>query len=317
MEPPVMRDAAFAFWPHEPAELAKKKVERDSLMSTSRALRLTAFCLLIALLALWSVPRISAYLSSPQGIAQVRSKLAHFQKDGSSQPRDRAGTQPQPSTMQFWQVGLQASADDANAIGARSIIQTRLPQQVSENTINYFWVGTFLADGSFIQAGYFVPWNDETHAGWFYCAFYPDGREGPCVYGASGSAGANGTNHLYTLEATTGASENVSWKITLDDVVVGKLAWSSGSTGSYVPMIYAESSGYHPHPGTSQLGPVDFVSGLDVLQAGQAQFEPAMHLYVMYSAPTVCPPYGIGRDGHGGILLGSGLPCPTLHANFD
>ena len=296
---------------------AKKKVERDGRMRKSRVLPLAAFCLLMALFASWSVSRISTYFASPQGIAQVESVLAHFQKDGRSQSEGGAGTQSQSRRMQYWQVGLQAGADDENARGARAIIQTRLPQQVSENTTNYFWVGTYLTDGSFIQAGYFVPWYDESHAGWFYCAFYPDGREGPCVYGASGSAGASGSDHLYTLEATIGASEHVSWKITFDDVVVGKFVWSSGTTGPYVPMIYAESSGYIPHPGTSQLGPVDFVSGLEILHAGQAQFAPAIDLYVVYSAPAVCPPYGIGKDGHGGILLGSGLPCPALHAGFN
>ena len=286
-------------------------------MRTSRILRLIALCLLVALFALWSVLQIGAYLLSPAVIAQVESALTHRQKDTSAQPSHSASAQSHAIMVQFWQVGLQAGADDSNAIGARSIIRTRVPQQVSENTTNYFWVGAYLSDGSFIQAGYFVPWYDETHAGWFYCAFYPDGREGPCVYGASGSAGANGTNHLYTLEAITGASDKVFWKITFDDIVVGRFAWSSGNTGTYVPMIYAESSGYIPHPGTSRLGPVDFVSGLEILHAGQAQFEPAVHLYVMYSAPAVCPPYGIRMDGHGGILLGSGLPCPALHADFD
>jgi hypothetical protein len=286
-------------------------------MRTSRILQLIAFCLLVALFALWSVSQIDAYLLSPTGIARVESALTHRQKDASSQPEHRASPQSNPVLVQFWQVGLQAGADDSHAIGARSIIRTRLPQRVSVNTTNYFWVGAYLSDGSFIQAGYFVPWYDEAHAGWFYCAFYPDGREGPCVYGASGSAGTNGTDHLYTLEGTTGAGATVFWKISFDDIVVGRFTWSSGNTGAYVPMIYAESSGYIPHPGTSQLGPVDFVSGLEILHAGQAQFEPALRLYVMYNAPAICPPYGIGIDGHGGILLGSGLPCPALHADFD
>jgi hypothetical protein len=299
-----IRHAEFDFRTCEPA--AKEKVERDSRMRTSRVLRLIAFCLLTALFALWSVSRISAYLSSPHGSTH-----------GESRPSATAGARSQPSKMQFWQVGLQAGPYGANAIGARSVIQTRLPQRVSGNTTDYFWVGSYLADGSFIQAGYFVPWYDDTHAGWFYCAFYPDGREGPCAYGVSGSAGANGADHLYTLEASTGAGGRFSWKIMLDAVVVGKFTWSSGNTGSYVPMIYAESSGYVAHAGTSQLGPVDFIDGLEVLHAGETHFEPANQFYVVYSALAVCPPYGIRKDGHGGILLGSGLPCPPLHTDFD
>jgi hypothetical protein len=285
-------------------------------MRKSRALSVVSFFLVLALFALWSVPSISTYLGSLQSITQTNSVLAHLQSDATSQPSASAGSRSQPNKMQFWQVGLEAGVDDVDAVGARAIIQTRLPQQVSGNTTNYFWVGAYLGDGSFIQAGYFVPWYDETHAGWFYCAFYPSGREGPCVYGASGSAGGNGANHRYTLEATTGASDNVSWEIFFDEVIVGKFAWSSGTTGSYDPMMYAESSGFGPHPGTSRLGPVDFVSGLEVLHAGQTRFQPATQLYVIYSAPAVCPPYGVARDGHGGFLLGSGLPCPALHTGF-
>jgi hypothetical protein len=287
-------------------------------MRKSRALRLIAFGLVSALLLTWSVPRITTYFSSPLGISQAESVLAHLQRSLTSRPSASSGPQSVHSKgeIQFWQVGLQAGLGDMNAIGARSAIQTSLPQQVSENTTNYFWVGAYLSDESFVQAGYYVPWYDNTHAGWFYCAFYPGGREGPCVYGAAGSAGANGTDHLYTLEATAGAGGRASWKIFVDGAVVGRFAWSSDTIGSFGPMIYAESSGYGPHPGTSRLGPVDFVSGLEVLLPGQAHFQAATPLYVMYSAPTVCPPYGIGSDGHGGMLLGSGLPCPAAHTSF-
>jgi|GEM_PF-1748767 hypothetical protein len=289
-------------------------------------LRIVAFCLLWVALLVWPTPQISAYIGAHGlgGVGSALHRIVPFVPSGASTPTTtRAHPTASPNTpakLQYWQVGLAADIDDAQAIGARSTIETRVPQQVSANTTNYFWVGAYLRDNSFIQAGYYIPWFDTTQANWFYCAFYADGRKGPCVNGPPGSAGANGTRHTYSIssiEATTGGDGKVTWRITMDGSLIGQFAWAVGDTGRNVPVIYAESSGFAPHPSTSVLGPVDFVDGLDVLHSGDAGYQPAAHLIVMYSAPTVCPPYGMRADGHGGILLGSGLPCPALYDTFQ
>jgi len=275
-----------------------------------------AICLVCVAVFIWYTPQLSTYLSS-SGLARVTEALHQLLTSNSSRtpPGTAAGHSGQ-EMLQFWQVGLEAGPEDQDATGAQATIETLLPQRVTVNTTDYFWVGSYLRDDSFIQVGYYVPWYNESHAGWFYCAFYANGKEGPCTYGALGSAGANNTHHTYTMQSVTSSTGRASWRMSVDSRKVGTFTWSSGSSGTNMPMIYAESSGFTPHPSTSQLGPVDFLTGLQVRLHDGAGFQPAVHLYVMYSAASVCPPFGIRSDGHGGILLGSGLPCPVPYTEF-
>jgi hypothetical protein len=97
----------------------------------------------------------------------------------------------------------------------------------------------------------------------------------------------------------------------VDGEAVGQFIWTSGTTGANSPSIYAEASAFTSHTATNQLGPVDFPEGVQIRGAGQDAFTPAAHLGPVYSAPDVCPPYGVSGDGGNGALLGSGLPCPA------
>jgi hypothetical protein len=209
---------------------------------------------------------------------------------------------------QYWQVGLSAGPEASNATGMRTTISTVLPQQVASQTTNYYWIGSYLADSSFIQVGYYVAWYDPVVAGWFYCAFTPTQQKGPCVYGPSGSAGADGTVHSYALESSQDATQ---WTALVDGRSVGSFGWTSGTTGQDSPGIYAESSGFTAHAAESTLGPVDFTQPIATRAAGQASYHLAQHLRPAYAAEDVCPPYGAASDGTGGVLLGSGLGCPA------
>ncbi len=219
---------------------------------------------------------------------------------------------------QYWQVGLVAGPEASEADAMRTSIVTRLPQAVASRTTDYFWIGSYLADGSFIQIGYYVASSDPRHAGWFYCAYSAEGNQGPCVYGPVGSAGGDGETHTYSLEVAppTGRAAAAQpgpavWIARVDGASVGHFNWTSGTTGPNSPSIYAESSGFTPHPSNGQLGPVDFIVAVQTRMAGQVSYVTAIHLQPAYAAPDVCPPYGVAADGHGGALLGSGLPCPS------
>ena len=186
------------------------------VFSGATVLRLMAMCLVCVALFIWYTPQLSTYLSS-SGLARVTEALHQLLTSNSSRtpPGTAAGHSGQ-EMLQFWQVGLEAGAEDQDATGAQATIETRLPQRVTVNTTDYFWVGSYLRDNSFIQVGYYVPWYNESHAGWFYCAFYSNGEEGPCTYGALGSAGANNTHHTYTMQAVTSSAGRASWKMSLD-----------------------------------------------------------------------------------------------------
>jgi hypothetical protein len=223
--------------------------------------------------------------------------------------------------QQYWQVGLAATAQSSYATAMRTAIVTRLPQRVASATINYFWIGSYLADGSFVQVGYYVSSTDRQRAGWFYCAFTPSGRQGPCVYGAPGSAGHNGETHTYALEAgqpsgsAPGDTGPATWFARFDDRPVGSFHWTSGTTGVNSPSIYAESSGLSMHvPG--QLGPVDFVLPVQTHAAGQPAYVTAGQLHPVYGSSDSCPPYGIAADATQGVLVGSGLPCPSVGVHY-
>lgn len=276
--------------------------------------KLRRLLLLVAIwlaLLVWPTPQLGDFLSSQS------TRLAGTASASVSGLVDRSlGSIPEPlgstDTSQrhaFWQVGLAADGVPVRDTGIRTSIQTVTPQQVSNQTTNYYWVGAYLSDGSFIQAGYYVPWYDSAHAGWFYCAFYAGGHEGPCQYGPLGSVGANASMHTYTMETVGGAAGAAVWRVQVDSASVGEFTWAAGDTGTSAPVIYAESSGFAAHSPTSRLGPVDF-SGLDLRPAGASGYVAAPHLRVVYNAFNVCPPYGAAVDGHGGVLLGSGLSCP-------
>lgn len=215
----------------------------------------------------------------------------------------------------IWQVGVQAPPGDAHVSALSVRMQTRLPQKVAANTTNYFWIGSYLSDSSFIQVGYYVPWYQSDQAGWFYCAFADPQSSGDCHDGALGTVdGAGAPWHTYRLEAVTsaGGSGTPGWTASLDGQDVGSFAWSTQDTGTHAPTIFAESSGTTPRatPG-DQLGPVDF-SQFSVVLSGQRDEQTITAGLPSYNAPNVCPPFGIRPDGHGGVLLGSGLTCPAV-----
>lgn len=283
-----------------------------------RPVILTALWLL---LLIWPTPQLGSLLASYA--PNLTSATANTAETWTAQllqriPEGLAALTSANAQHVYWQVGLSAGDEDRNATGMRATIVTTLPQRVSANTTNYFWVGSYLADGSFIQAGYYVPAHENSNAGWFYCAFHADAKEGPCEYGPLGSVGVNGASHTYTLQSSIDAttSETV-WLVTLDDTVLGEFPWSVGTSGTNTPVIYAESSGFMAHPATSELGPVDFRTAIEVRVSGSESYNAAPHLFVVYSAPNVCPPYGISRDSNGGVLLGSGLSCPARGSEFS
>lgn len=281
-----------------------------------------ALCVVGLLALVAPMPQRSVGALAAQGSQLVASGFYGVERLGAKVPDTISLLVNPHAPHQYWQVGVMADASGAHANGLRTSIITRLPQHVSDTTTNYFWIGSYLRDGSFIQIGYWVPWYDSAHAGWFYCAFDAGQRKGPCVYGTMGTAGADGGAHSYALEAGAeqagmdGGGGQATWRALVDGQVVGEFHWTAGETGSNAPALYAESSGFVPHGSSSQLGPVDFRGGIETRHVGQSRYVRATHATAAYSAANVCPPYGIVADGHGGVLLGSGLACPDRYSEL-
>ena len=277
-------------WRVSPAPESKLPTAHPSHLTV---LRVMAFCALWLAIAVWAIPTAGTLLA--------RQTYALSTGIVSSVVRSAAG----PHAL--WQVGVQADATDAYVTALRATISTRLPQRVAAGTTSYYWVGSYLADGSFIQAGYYVPAYAPDAAGWFYCAFTHAGVKGPCVYGALGSVA--GTAHAYALVASTGPDGQPVWSATLDGQPLGTFAWSAGESGSYSPAVYAESSAEHPQDAESILGPVT-VGSFAIRLHGAGTYQPVSAVYPIYSA-DVCPPYGVRALGGDRVSLGSGLDCPN------
>lgn len=289
-------------WPTTPDPAPGITAWRGQRAARSRApglVRLAVFCALWLAIFAWLIPTAGTLLAR-QTYALATGAVSAFVR---STARPHA----------LWQVGLQASGTDAHATAMRATIGTRLPQRVAADTTSYYWVGSYLADGSFIQVGYYVPGYAPASAGWFYCTFSRARVEGPCVYGPLGSVA--GAAHSYALAATKGADTKGAggrfmWSATLDGRPIGGFAWSAGDTGAASPAVYAESSATRPHAADSILGPV-IVSDFAIRPRDDSAYRPVTVVYPAYSAGDVCPPYGVRALGGGRALLGSGLDCPN------
>jgi hypothetical protein len=308
-----------------------RMVHRDSAAPSRAIVRpvewVALLCMLVVVctLALRGVHRTPLRSAPSLAGAHVAQHAAPslpglYSQDGSA----TMAAQNAAGLHQYWQVGMEAGPEASQAIGIQTSITTQLPEAVAPGTTDYFWIGSYLADSSFVQIGYYVPWYAQDSAGWFYCAFTADQQSGPCVYGPLSSAGNDGQTHTYTLEADSstggqlvnelaadGQSPSVVWNAEVDGSSVGQFVWTSGTTGSNSPSIYAESSGFAPHPATSQIGPVDFPGLVQTLTSTGAAYMTALHMRPVYADGDICPPYGASTDGSGGALLGSGLTCPN------
>lgn len=280
--------------PEPPPGIATLREQRVACSRGPGVVRLAVFCALWLAIFVWPIPAAGTFVAH-QTYALTTSAVSSLVR-GAAQPHA------------LWQVGLQAGGADAHATAMRATIGTRLPQRVASGTTSYYWVGSYLADGSFIQVGYYVPGYAPNSAGWFYCAFTPAGAKGPCVYGPLGSVA--GAAHTYALSATKDAGGRPVWSASLDGRPIGSFTWSAGESGTSSPAIYAESSATRPHAAESILGPIT-VGGFAVRPRGARGYLPVSTVYPAYSAGDVCPPYGIHALDDGHAELGSGLECPN------
>ena len=277
-----------------PASHAAGRERRTSRSRGRGVVRLAVFCGLWLAIFVWPMPAAGAFLAHQ----------TYALTNGAVSSLVRSAAQPHA----LWQVGLQAGGAEAHATAMRATIGTLLPQQVAADTTSYYWVGSYLTGGSFIQVGYYVPGYAPSSAGWFYCAFTPAGAKGPCVYGPLGSVA--GAAHTYALSATKDVGGRPVWNASLDGRPIGSFTWSAGESGTASPTVYAESSAAQPRGAESILGPIS-VSGFAVRLRGASDYRPVSAVYPAYSAGDVCPPYGIRALGNGRAELGSGLECPN------
>lgn len=224
-------------------------------------------------------------------------------------------TSATPAAAIFWQVGISAGSDAFGATAMRTSLRVVQPHHIAARTTDFFWIGSYLADGSFIQAGYEVPWNAPTPH-WFFCAFNSDGTEGPCKVGPPGSGGAAGTVHTFSLAVKPADQAGQwDWVATMDSRAIGDMLRSAGSTGLEAPAVYIEQSAFVATPPVNDLGPVTFAPALEISKASEdaaPEYVAPQHAFATESSSAACPAYGVREMRVNDVEIGSGLPClPT------
>ena len=212
-------------------------------------------------------------------------------------------------------------------MGIRAGIQTHL-YDTYPVVFDYFWIGSVLTNGAFIQFGYgFQPGpatycleafvksgvtncmgksevvsNAEGRWEWQY---WPDANGNDFYYeiGPAGSVGINETWHEYSIVRSTS-----KWNFLLDNVVVGNLTAVS-SLSRDPPLMLAEKTGTDQLIGS--LGPVAF---RDLEYFKQNEWQPVESLLAVRScSPTqTCnldQPFGVSVVGDN-VLAGSVQEMP-------
>ncbi len=261
----------------------------------------TIFAIMALVILLFSVTRVGMLASLMAPRARTTSPSA-------------AGAAAAPTAL-FWQVGIRATADGMASTAMRTTIRTQIPATIANQTNDYYWIGSYLADGSFIQVGYGVSGADHT-AHWFYCSFTAQHQEGACPLGPPNSAGSVGSWHTYSLALTSQtARQQWVWTATMDNTVIGTITTDAASTGVMAPSVYAEVSAFHPILATNSLGQVEFHPAIQLRNQGDQRYHTPQGATVAYSQANVCPPYGMSIIRANDVVFGNGLHCPPNGAN--
>jgi len=227
---------------------------------------------------------------------------------------------------QYWfQSGADSGGVSSNNNGASVYIQT-VGLQAPQTGAFGFWVGENLDNGAFLQVGYEIPNESGLYpnmcspsgcngsvyltAGqptWFW-EYFPAGYKGPQFYGAVGSndsIGAPGVFNRYSF-----VYNNSVWRFYFNNNTIGSVDLASGTSGSYVPVAYAELADTYQN--TTLLQNVLF-KNLSYYKNGAFSLVPEGYSYVGYgtgSQTALKNTYGVAEvPGYADYFeIGSALP---------
>ena len=231
---------------------------------------------------------------------------------------------PLPQTNATFKVGAWGDDASRNNLGVQAQIETHLYDSLP-GTLQYFWIGDDLSDGSFIQFGYSLEpgtyclkgasilgkftcigsteliQSDDARWQWQY---WPNRFKSDYYYeiGPSGSAGSNETWHLYTIRP----SLSNSWSFTLDGRVVSNSSFSVSHSADPA-LIIAEGS-VTPNVSTT-LGPVKF-GHLSYFNGTQWNSVNSLVTLSYCGVSVACfgNSYGATAIGSNLLLVGSNVP---------
>src|SRR6266705_4438938 len=161
----------------------------------------------------------------------------------------------------YWfQVGAIGDSGIYKSVGASVMIRTVYDKV--NNDAHSYWVGSILANGAFVQVGYYnglTTTNQYYCCAWFYEFFPPNNSTSPPFIGPEGSAGPIGSWHTYTMNSTS----NGVWAFYIDNQYLGsstpagqKYNLGSGNTGNNPIAALSEVASTTVR--TDVIGPAEF-----------------------------------------------------------
>jgi hypothetical protein len=156
-----------------------------------------------------------------------------------------------PARADYRQLGAHSSdTSDYNAVAVRTTMTApATPVAVGDGATRFFWIGTYMSDGSFYQAGLETRWVDGcTSLEYFVYAFDASPQENTLLSKAGPCGGITGT-HTFTLKRTgPNGRGGYYWQTFLDNSTAA-LSGSTYSTpaasiGSHTPYVISETSAF-------------------------------------------------------------------------
>ena len=220
----------------------------------------------------------------------------------------------------YWfQVGAIGDSGIYKSVGASVMIRTVYDKV--NNDAHSYWVGSILANGAFVQVGYYnglTTTNQYYCCAWFY-EFFPAGNtNSPPIIGPAGSAGPIGSWHTYTMNYT---GKGV-WSFYMDNQFLGSsptqgqqyyLGPGDTDSGSHPAAVLAEVA--QTTSNTDVIGPAEFKNFMYETNPGAWQLVQIGKVHIGYGATSsmnLANPYSVAEVSgkQNDFLTGSDIPYP-------
>ncbi len=220
----------------------------------------------------------------------------------------------------YWfQVGAIGDSGIYKSVGASVMIRTVYDKV--NNDAHSYWVGSILANGAFVQVGYYnglTTTNQYYCCAWFY-EFFPAGNtNSPPIIGPAGSAGPIGSWHTYTMNYTG----NGVWSFYMDNQFLGSsptqgqqyyLGPGDTDSGSHPAAVLAEVA--QTTSNTDVIGPAEFKNFMYETNPRAWQLVQIGKVHIGYGATSsmnLANPYSVAEVSgkQNDFLTGSDIPYP-------
>jgi hypothetical protein len=187
-----------------------------------------------------------------------------------------------------------------------TITQPALPQTTYDApgvSFVYLWIGTYLADGSFYQAGYVTrDYDCPTKLRWFVWAFNPQGQTAVSKFGPCGLTGKN----TFTLRQARLPMGEYVWVADMNGSSLSGSLFvpAARDIGTNLPNVVSETSRLTsalPNV-NNQMGPVTYEPALQVRHDGIWKNVARAASYY-WNAP--CPPHNVYSNAYNRIRAGA------------